>query len=395
MSLKRYLLLDRERKKIWTCVECRSKQPKTDNTNTPAYTAAFRNDLPPSDQGSSDDEPEIINTNIQERNQRCLLTSTSENLHCDFVTQRKKPHNVPNNIAVDYDSSKDTILAELKDFREQMIRQFSKQESRLDDFSNLLKHLNHCFTDLNNKYSTLRTDVDNLAKTVEKITDENILLRNTTEYNNKRIEELQAKNIRLGNDLLHVKEMLSSPISESSSISEQLNIQSYSAKVATTNPKAYHTSEPLVTNLNNETELNPNPSIQRTGRTMFKYPHQRIVKGNGQHHELLQTVEKTKRIHACYFKPDTSADAVTNYIQNICNNSEITVIKLKLKHEHYASFMITLPESEFPIFMMPESWPEGTQVSEWFQRGAGRAKRHHHRQHTLGRDSTKTDGSNN
>lgn len=35
ISLKRYHLMDQERKNCWKCQECCSKQPKTDNSNTP------------------------------------------------------------------------------------------------------------------------------------------------------------------------------------------------------------------------------------------------------------------------------------------------------------------------------------------------------------------------
>lgn len=100
-----------------------------------------------------------------------------------------------------------------------------------------------------------------------------------------------------------------------------------------------------------------------------------IVQGSGQKHELLETVERTRKMHACFFKPETTPEMIEKYMKQFCD-CNVKADKLKLKHNYYASFILSVPESKFEVFMASETWPEGTQVSEWFRR-AGRAPRDH------------------
>ncbi|KAJ2940368.1 hypothetical protein O0L34_g45 [Tuta absoluta] len=100
-----------------------------------------------------------------------------------------------------------------------------------------------------------------------------------------------------------------------------------------------------------------------------------VVKGSGSEDSDLQTVERVKRIHACFFKPETETANLLNFMKKKNPSNDYMVEQIKLKHNHYASFSITVPTSKFNFFMDAALWPPGTEISEWFQRSKGRAKR--------------------
>lgn len=99
------------------------------------------------------------------------------------------------------------------------------------------------------------------------------------------------------------------------------------------------------------------------------------VTGTGPLDTDLQTTERGKKIHVCFFKSCTTADAVKSYMQKKNDGANYAVEKLPLKHDHYASFALTVPVSKFDYFMTAENWPAGVEVSEWFRRSAGRRSR--------------------
>lgn len=100
-----------------------------------------------------------------------------------------------------------------------------------------------------------------------------------------------------------------------------------------------------------------------------------VVRGSGIFACDLQTVERAKKIHACFFKPDTSEDTLKSFMEQKNPSDGYLVKKIKLKHNHYSSFIITVPESKYNFFMSADNWPAGTEVSEWFRRSEGRAVR--------------------
>lgn len=80
-----------------------------------------------------------------------------------------------------------------------------------------------------------------------------------------------------------------------------------------------------------------------------------------------------RKIHACFFKPDTTPEVILSYMKKKSPNDGYSVEKIKLAHNHYSSFAITVPSSQFEFFMAAKSWPPSTEVSEWFRRSNGRA----------------------
>lgn len=98
-----------------------------------------------------------------------------------------------------------------------------------------------------------------------------------------------------------------------------------------------------------------------------------VITGIGSTDNDLQTVERVRKIHACFFKPETTSESIITYMNKINPTTNYNADKIKLAHNYYSSFAITVPCSKFDFFMMAENWPPGTEISEWFRRSDGRA----------------------
>lgn len=112
-------------------------------------------------------------------------------------------------------------------------------------------------------------------------------------------------------------------------------------------------------------------------RRKSQKPSQRItITGTGPEDISVQTTIKRSMLHACFFKPSTSEEAIKSYMskRSNCDGSDFIVKKLNLKHQYYSSFAISVPSSKFELFMSAENWPPGTVISEWFRRSGGRAR---------------------
>lgn len=99
-----------------------------------------------------------------------------------------------------------------------------------------------------------------------------------------------------------------------------------------------------------------------------------VITGKGSVENDLLTVERVRKIHACFFKPDTTPESIVAFMNRKSPNNKYDVVKLKLTHNYYSSFAITVPCSQFIFFTTAENWPHGTEISEWFRYSDGRAR---------------------
>ncbi|KAJ2939823.1 hypothetical protein O0L34_g18017 [Tuta absoluta] len=119
-------------------------------------------------------------------------------------------------------------------------------------------------------------------------------------------------------------------------------------------------------------DINEGSWIIQQSKKRQKIARQSVIKGCGQH-DLLKTVERSKKIHICFLKPETQPEIIKQHMTSISPDDNYSVEKLTIKHNYYASFALTVPESKYKIFMTAENWPPRTEVSEWFRYGAGHA----------------------
>lgn len=98
-----------------------------------------------------------------------------------------------------------------------------------------------------------------------------------------------------------------------------------------------------------------------------------VITGVGSTDDELMTVERVRKLHACFFKPETTPESIITYMNKKSPGTNYHADKIKLAHNYYSSFAITVPCSQFNFFMTAENWPPGTEISEWFRRSDGRA----------------------
>lgn len=99
-----------------------------------------------------------------------------------------------------------------------------------------------------------------------------------------------------------------------------------------------------------------------------------VITGKGSVDNELQIVERVRKIHACFFKPDTTPECIISYMHKKNPGTGYNADKLKLAHNYYSSFAITVPSSKFDFFMSGENRPVGTEISEWYRHSDGRAR---------------------
>lgn len=256
---------------------------------------------------------------------------------------------------------------------------FGAQDARLNAINDAINELrNHMSVldrkcmDLDNRCTALRSDVDNLSETVTGVADEHYTLRAMVRSISLQIKEIETKHLILTQDLTLIKTSTDEKRTEST-IGDKNN--SDHDKNRRTYADAMHdrTSRyDMRLNVTSSASSNPNPTMSHKGQ------HQEMrgpIKGNGKTNDLIHSVERSKKIHACFFATDTTADTVKQYMETIAPGGNYTSEKLNLKHQYYASFMLMIPESKFELFMKSESWPSGIEVREWFRKGPGRASR--------------------
>lgn len=372
----------------WKCPSCKCTIPKRDNSDTPIRAALSDTDICNTNERSLEEQNEHLKYSLNNITMRKNLPKTSAN------SIGVKPQLQTTNCISQENSTNDIILSELRNLRSDIKTQFEKQETRLDKLAHSIDELNRTFVELNNKYLTMRGDIDLLDTRVEAASDERDLLHAELKSNAIRLQELEAENLKmkqnctittlklatLETSLSCVTQTYKTLItSKDSSIGNKIVSQLTPAPTQVLSPAtALCTASPptvLAPDIETATDdhdCNGIYSWQTVTNRKSKLSRQ-VVKGNSQTQQL-QTVERTKQLHACFFKPDTTPESIKKYMEGI-SAVKVNVLKLKLKHENYASFMLTVPESKFELFMTAGTWPVGTEVSEWFRRTARRVQR--------------------
>lgn len=90
-----------------------------------------------------------------------------------------------------------------------------------------------------------------------------------------------------------------------------------------------------------------------------------ITVGVGKKSDELQAIERLKYIQAWSFRPDTTAEKVMSFLNNIVNSNDYTVEKRTIKTVRHASFLIGIPENIYNEITTPTAWPPGVRFVPW------------------------------
>lgn len=100
------------------------------------------------------------------------------------------------------------------------------------------------------------------------------------------------------------------------------------------------------------------------GQSRRKKQAQPITIGAGKECDDLQAIERVKYIQAWSFRPETTAEKVT-YFLNSLKKAEYYVKKRDIKTDLHASFLIGIPESTYDEVTSADLWPPGVHFVPW------------------------------
>ncbi|KAI5651609.1 hypothetical protein NE865_00853 [Phthorimaea operculella] len=89
-----------------------------------------------------------------------------------------------------------------------------------------------------------------------------------------------------------------------------------------------------------------------------------IVSGSAKNTQL-QGIEQVKYLHACYFRKNTSADDLIQYLKSIKDECDFSAEIIPSKHDNYASFKVGVPAAFYDELAKPAVWPINTRIAPW------------------------------
>lgn len=434
---RHYAYLSPKSRTDWKCGSCIWKKANVTSSTTPVRPVG------PQTIGRT---PTDSNNNNSQRNLNATFTSTTRKnmiqtssplpvVKPPIIQEQDKQTAAKKKVVTNV-----TILSELVSFRDQVSNYFISQDVKFNDLATTLNDFKTCLTELNTKYITLRTDVDNICESLDVANDKHELLMNTVESARLQSQQLQSEKNTLHEELAAAHVGLTSL--EQNLVSSESN-RSGNNKIEIEHTRAFdeltvthaqihtppeqvpaitlaepktmrqndHTRDKLTksvisaspsssaviipSTIDNVDPQNSDPSNDAPWQMVHhrrKFKRQGVVVGNAQQQPQLQAMERTRKIHACFLQPDTTVDAMRSHMEEISKKTGFYAAKLKLKHDYYASFVLTVPECTFDLLMTPDSWPAGIEVCEWFHRGARRE--HYSRPLTPGQRNQETGDAN-
>lgn len=200
VTAEKFNLMDPTLKNTWKCPECRCKQPKTDNTNTPIRPA-----LNPG--GSS-----IDNCNVTLRVKPSYTTPESADIEGDYITENKLRSILKQEITMIMKSTVENVMSEhLRDINEKIL-----------DFQKTMSFFNHSYEDLKSKLEEKSTAVIELQKenaalksSVRDLSDRLCSVeQNMRESNVEIVGVPEFKNENLTNTVVQLAKTVDSPIND-------------------------------------------------------------------------------------------------------------------------------------------------------------------------------------
>lgn len=404
-----YCYLSAKSKAEWNCGPCiRNKGSKKLSIPVRSQTLTSNQAISTTPKSDNLDSPRHLNVTFRKKTTSSLprprlqSPSLNENASAPVDTD-------------DIKQMQQILLSEIKGFRKDMLEHLKLHDSKLAE-------VQASMMTMNSKWESLKAEVDDRFNTLERESDEYGVIIKTVESNNRQVSELLLNDIRLDHDVASVNQKLDTieskitylvPFPRKTTSHQELPIQDKrkDANITAASPSFKTVNDDLSTK---STSLKQAPQSTAWSRpckesslvsSKYSKPitqdqdtsdlakddesdwqiyqprkskrniNQTVIKGCGQQ-QVLQTVERSQKLHICFLKPNTTSTAIKDHMESISGTPGLfEVEKLKLKHDRYASFVLSIPESYYQLYTKPESWPVGTEVRKWFRQGAGRVNR--------------------
>lgn len=247
-------------------------------------------------------------------------------------------------------TSLETVLHELREFRSLVTAHFEKQDARLATFTSDINDLRTCLKDVSQSCSSLKSDFDELAATVQNLTEENYSIRSATEHYDRRLRELETAKCNMEQCLAASKLRMDSVGSGT--------YANVAKKESTTLTRPQATSAtPIVVKHTPKGER----QLHRIPRS-----HRSVIKATGEADAELKSIEPVKYFHIWNLHADTTADNILAYMQKKGKGSAFTLQSPPPSHDSHKCFIVGVPIEHFEYFMSPSNWPKNVSLQEWF-----------------------------
>lgn len=183
-----------EHKRKWACPQCKSKQPKQDNTNTPVRSHLLNiAEIDRLNDTTKNVSPiiDVDNTNVTQRKKTIITYAEDTSLCMDNTLPEGDTININ-------EETSSILLRELRALRDQITAQSQKQETRDYELSETIRILQTSINNINDRYIVLETQIKSVTAEIEQ--------------NKNNIKELQKENKQLRQELLQTKEIVSTVI---------------------------------------------------------------------------------------------------------------------------------------------------------------------------------------
>ncbi|KAH9646011.1 hypothetical protein HF086_017540 [Spodoptera exigua] len=304
-----------EFKRGWMCPECLCARPKRGNSETPIRSLDFK------------------------------LSSTTP-LNSINALRGSQIHVTPT--IMDTDT---TLLEELRQFRSEMI-------TRMDSQANAI-------TLLLNQFSQTKQELDNVIK-VMRVLEEKVdarLTQNSTEMLSKSTPSTNSA------EIVSIENNPKSSTKTTNTYAKTLKVNKGGAMKSAVKPVASTSVTDEEASAGSFTVDNDKDSGWTTVRRRKSNRQHREV-GVGTNIELkgIQATEKKKFLHVWRLHTETTIEAITDHVRNVCGlDVNIKIDKIKHSTERdYSSFVIGVPESYFDKLNTSDMWPTNAEFSEWF-----------------------------
>lgn len=377
-----YSTMTTEHREKWVCLECKCKQPRGDNSNTPVRSTR-------SEAGSIYCDDQSMNVTIRKtqfsQNRKSTKQLYDEYLHPDETY-------LDNLRGVIQEEFKDAINERLANMISNVVAKqvdliftkgflkLSDQIMRLEKQLNLMTSRSVC-NSANCKQGAQKchasNDVDDCKnksfdseKTTVVLSVTPVLAENTSENTGKPqtksiLNAIAVSEPSLGKDASKPpKRNKPAPLSKTLLTQED---QDTNRKMA-----ALDTSAERVQNQNDQSVHSQGEWIQVAKKRHNKSPKD-VIRGSATSGlTQLEAAERVRYMHLYYVKVDTTEEQVLDHLKSIVNSEEYTVECLKARG-NYSSFKLGVPSRLENCVMSSEHWPENICIKPWRQNFRGKS----------------------
>lgn len=308
-------------KKKWVCPDCICLKPKCGNMETPVRADAAD------------------------------LTITATPVHNVNIQRGSQAQFTPITMDSDVDTA---LLKELRQFRSDVI-------ARLDSQANAI-------TELQYQFSQTKNDLNNLVKiitVIENKVTQNRQSQQVTEEAPASSPSTFAEAVTLN---ARPNAINTQPI-QSANIQHAAKKQNVNKRAATKSPvpSAQRNVMSVPSELSEQVEEVTQAGWTTVRNKKFNRSSKDVRIGKNTELKAILATERKKYLHVWRLHPETTVEAMTDHVKNICGQEVITKIE-KIKHKterDYSSFVIGVSERIYNELNKAEIWPVNVEFNEW------------------------------